>query len=181
MSKRNNSTDSGLISSEAAVKEQTFVKHAFPSPNNEDNNPYQNQQGPTFQQRPRSLSGTNRASFHDYMPTGAGSKNAGQKNDSDTDQGIVPDVTKLLVGNRPLRRPKSASSPTYSIHINSLYVYQQPTIPFENPLYQQLPVHEKADETPPSPCQPQQTYQYLWKGNQGIIVHSLSPVMINPV
>lgn len=112
--------------------------------------------GPS-QQRSRSAESAynRRKSFHE-APSGG---TIHPKEDSDSDPGIVPDVTKLLLGNR--HRRSKASPATYSIHINTLYVYQQPTIPVENPMYQQLPV-DRNDESPPSPCSKPAGYQYVW-------------------
>ena len=169
---RTSSIDSGLLSSDVASsnRDQTALKPVFSSPGNNPNMSQNNQPplsrrytGPS-QQRPRSAeTAYNRRSVHE-APSGG---TINPKEDSDSDLGIVPDVTKLLLGNR--HRRSKATPATYSIHINTLYVYQQPTIPVENPMYQQLPV-DRNDESPPSPCSRPAGYQYVWPTSRPGIV-----------
>jgi hypothetical protein len=171
---RHSSIDSGLLSSDAALynTEQTVLKPVFSSsgnnPNMSPNNlpPLSRSNTGPSQQRPRSAESAydRRRTFHE-APSGG---KIHPKEDSDSDPGIVPDVTKLLLGNR--HRRSKATPATYSIHINTLYVYQQPTIPVENPMYQQLPV-DRNDESPPSPCSKPTGYQYVWPMKKpGIVI-----------
>lgn len=162
--KRSSSIDSGLLSCEVqANREETLLKPVFSTPDNKKENSQRNEQPLSYSKpmtpKERTQNAeyyTNRRSFHAVPNTSPQSSKA----DSDSDLGIVPDVTRLLLGSRQ-RRSKHPTSPTYSIHINTLYVYQKPTLPVENPLYGQVPVG-KRDDKPPAPCVKPAGYQYVW-------------------
>lgn len=155
---RTTSLDSGLLSSDLAAyqRDETNLKPVFHETSDSGTVKPQMRRSHTMPSKHRPESSERRRSLHETSPvTGAGHPQA----DLDTDQGIVPDVTKLLFGSRQ-RRSKGGTAPVYSIHINNLYVYQNPTSPVENPLYQHLPA-DRHEDSPPSPC-PKPGYQYVW-------------------
>lgn len=163
--KRSSSIDSGLLSSDVqANREETLLKPVFSTPGRKtdksksDEQPLSYSKPMTPKERTKNAEYyTNRRSFHAVPDTTPPSSKA----DSDSDLGIVPDVTRLLLGSRQRRSNRHPTSPTYSIHINTLYVYQKPTLPVENPLYGQVPVG-KRDDKPPAPCVKPTGYQYVW-------------------
>lgn len=163
--KRSSSIDSGLLSSDVqANREETLLKPVFSTPGRKtdksksDEQPLSYSKPMTPKERTKNAEYyTNRRSFHAVPDTTPPSSKA----DSDSDLGIVPDVTRLLLGSRQRRSNRHPTSPTYSIHINTLYVYQKPTLPVENPLYGQVPAG-KRDDKPPAPCVKPAGYQYVW-------------------
>ncbi|XP_071155663.1 uncharacterized protein [Mytilus edulis] len=163
--KRSSSIDSGLLSSDVqANREETLLKPVFSTPGRKtdksksDEQPLSYSKPMTPKERTKNAEYyTNRRSFHAVPDTTPPSSKA----DSDSDLGIVPDVTRLLLGSRQRKSNRHPTSPTYSIHINTLYVYQKPTLPVENPLYGQVPAG-KRDDKPPAPCVKPAGYQYVW-------------------